>query len=167
MNKKRLFTIIFSIMFITLSCSCTPKQENKSDVQNSSEIMVKRPSEANNETELKIYFNEKEIPVFWEENESVAALKQKVADNPLTIEMSKYGGFEQVGSFPFKLPSNDKQITTEIGDIMLYNDSNLVVFYGSNSWDYTRLGKIKDKTEQEIIELINSDNLIITIKQGE
>lgn len=167
MNIKKILIVIFSLMFITLSCSCTPKQENKSDVQNSSEIMVKRPSEANNETELKIFFNEKEIHVSWEENESVYALKQKVADNPLTIEMSKYGGFEQVGSFPFKLPSNDKQITTEIGDIMLYNDSNLVVFYGSNSWDYTRLGKINDKTEQEIIDLINSDNLIITIKQGE
>lgn len=150
-------------MFITLSCSCTPKQENKSDGQNSTEKPAETLSESSEYKELKIFFNENEVPVFWEENESVSALKQKVADNPLTIEMSKYGGFEQVGSFPFKLPSNDKQITTEIGDIMLYNDSNLVVFYGSNSWNYTRLGRIKDITN-DIIKLLKSDRLTITIK---
>lgn len=163
MNKKRLFTIILSLMFITLFCSCTPKQENKSDVQNSTERPAETLSESSEYKELKIYFNEKEIPVSWEENESVAALKQKVADNPLTIEMTKYGGFEQVGALPFNLPANDEPITTNTGDIMLYNGSNLLVFYGSNSWNYTRLGRIKDITN-DIIKLLKSDRLTITIK---
>ena len=94
---------------------------------------------------LKI--NGKEYPVEWEDNESVEALK---ALCPLTVEMSMYGGFEQVGSLGSSLPRNDKQTTTDYGDIVLYAGDQIVIFYGSNSWAYARLGHIP--ADKEIME---------------
>ena len=94
---------------------------------------------------LKI--NGEEYPVEWENNESVEALK---ALCPLTVKLSMYGGFEQVGSLGKSLPENDEQITTNYGDIVLYSGNQIVIFYGSNSWAYTRLGHIL--ADKEIME---------------
>ena len=80
--------------------------------------------------------------------------------------MSMYGGFEQVGSIGSKLPRNDKQTTTAAGDIVLYSGNQMVIFYGSNSWAYTRLGHITDKDAEEMAELLGSGNVTITIFFG-
>ena len=103
------------------------------------------------------------VAVDWEDNESVEALKDIVKDKPLTIQMYMYGGFEQVGSLGTSLPRNDVQTTTSAGDIVLYSGNQIVVFYGSNSWAYTRLGHITDKTAAEMAELLGNGNVTITI----
>ena len=102
------------------------------------------------------------VTVAWEENESVAALKE-LAANGLTIQMSMYGGFEQVGSIGQRLPSHDVQTSTSSGDIVLYSSNQLVVFYGSNSWAYTRLGHITDKSMEEMRELLSHGDVTITL----
>ena len=63
--------------------------------------------------------------------------------------MSDYSGFEKVGSLGTSLPASNSQTTTQAGDIVLYNGNQIVVFYGSNSWSYTRLGHIDDLTGWE------------------
>ena len=103
------------------------------------------------------------VNVTWEENESVEALKKLCTDEPLTIKMSMYGGFEQVGSIGSKLPRNDKQTTTAAGDIVLYSGNQMVIFYGSNSWAYTRLGHITDKDAEEMAELLSNGDVTITV----
>ena len=103
------------------------------------------------------------VEVAWEDNESAEALKALCANGPLTVQMSMYGGFEQVGSIGTSLPRDDVQITTQAGDIVLYSRSNLVVFYGSNSWAYTRLGKIQDLTNVELAKLLSNGNVTITL----
>lgn len=112
---------------------------------------------------LKLRIGETEVSVEWEDNESVKALQALVADKPLTISMSMYGGFEQVGSLGTVLPRQDKEITTEAGDIVLYSGNQIVVFYGSNSWAYTKLGKITDRTASEMKDLLGNGNVSITI----
>ena len=82
------------------------------------------------------------------------------------IQMSMYGGFEQVGSIGQSLPRNDKQTTTSSGDIVLYSGNQMVVFYGSNSWSYTRLGHISDKDEAGMTELLSNGDVTITISMG-
>ena len=104
------------------------------------------------------------VTVDWEENESVEALKE-LASEDLNIEMSMYGGFEQVGSIGQSLPRNDTQTTTTSGDIVLYSGDQLVVFYGSNTWAYTRLGKIVDKTPEEMEELLGNGDVTITLSK--
>ena len=103
------------------------------------------------------------VSVDWEDNESVQSLKELCRNQPLTIYMSMYGGFEQVGSIGTALPQNDMQTTTSAGDIVLYSGNQMVVFYGSNSWAYTRLGHITDKTQAELTELLSNGNVTVTL----
>ena len=106
------------------------------------------------------------VETAWENNASVEALKALCADEPLVVEMSMYGGFEQVGSIGKRLPRSDVQITTKAGDLVLYSGNQLVVFYGSNSWAYTRLGHITDRSAKEMAELLGSGDVTITISPG-
>ncbi len=106
------------------------------------------------------------VETAWENNASVEALKALCADEPLVVEMSMYGGFEQVGSIGKRLPRSDVQITTKAGDLVLYSGNQLVVFYGSNSWAYTRLGHITDRSAKEMAELLGSGDVTITISSG-
>ena len=101
------------------------------------------------------------VAVDWEENESVAALTELVKDKPLTVQTSMYGGFEQVGSIGTSLPRNDAQTTTQAGDIVLYSGNQIVVFYGTNSWAYTRLGHITDKTAAQMKDLLGNGNVTL------
>ena len=114
-------------------------------------------------TMMQMKINDTPVTVTWEENESVDALKE-LAQNGLTIRMSMYGGFEQVGPIGRSLPRQDAQTSTSSGDIVLYSGNQLVVFYGSNSWAYTRLGHIDDKTPDEMRELLGNGDVIITLE---
>jgi len=111
---------------------------------------------------MHMKIGEADVEVVWEDNASVEALKELSRDG-LQIEMSMYGGFEQVGSIGKSLPREDRQTTTQAGDIVLYSGNQLVVFYGSNSWAYTRLGKIADKTVSELEELLGSGDVTVTL----
>ena len=102
------------------------------------------------------------VEVAWEDNESVEALRKLCEEEPLTIEMSMYGGFEQVGSIGSNLPRNDVETTTSAGDIVLYSGNKMVVFYGSNSWAYTRLGHITDQDETGMTQLLSNGDVAIT-----
>ena len=114
-------------------------------------------------TGMKMKINETEVTVSWEKNASVEALKKLAEKQPLTIQMSMYGGFEQVGPIGSRLPSSDKYTTTAPGDIVLYSGNQIVVFYGANSWDYTRLGKITGLSEDEYKVLLGNGNVTITL----
>ena len=103
------------------------------------------------------------VSVAWEDNESVQALKELCRSQMLTLNMSMYGDFEQVGSIGTTLPQNDVQTTTSAGDIVLYSGNQMVVFYGSNTWAYTRLGHITDKTQAELTQLLSNGNVTITL----
>ena len=113
---------------------------------------------------LQMKIGDTAVAVSWEENGSVEALKKLCENGPLTIQMSMYGGFEQVGRIGQSLPRNDSQTTTQAGDIVLYSGDQLVVFYGSNSWAYTRLGRITDKTAQEMTKLLGGGDVMITLE---
>ena len=112
---------------------------------------------------LQMTIDDTPVSVDWQDNESVQALKEFCSNQPLMIQMSRYGGFEQVGSIGTDLPQNDVSTTTSSGDIVLYSGNQMVVFYGSNTWAYTRLGHITDKTQAELTELLSNGNVTITL----
>ena len=76
-----------------------------------------------------------------------------------------YGGFEQVGPIGQEIVSEDKQTETEPGDIVLYSGNRIVIFYGHNSWAYTRLGHV-DLAQEEMAALLSHENVTITISVG-
>jgi hypothetical protein len=126
-------------------------------------IGMAETSEGQEAEAMKLWIGETAVSVAWEDNDAVRALRKLVAEQPLTIEMSMYGGFEQVGSIGTDLPRNDTQTTTQAGDIVLYAGDQMVVFYGSNSWAYTRLGRVTDKTAGEMAELLSGGDVTVTV----
>ena len=74
-----------------------------------------------------------------------------------------YGGFEQVGPIGQNIVREDQQTVTDSGDIVLYSGNQIVIFYGSNSWAYTRLGHI-DLSEQEMLNLLSGGDVTITLE---
>ena len=102
------------------------------------------------------------VPVKWEDNDSVRALMELAADESLTISMSMYGGFEQVGAIGQSIVRDDVQTTTAAGDIVLYAGDQIVLFYGSNRWAYTRLGHM-ELSQQELKELLGHGDVTITL----
>ena len=114
------------------------------------------------DNDMQMMIGETPVTVAWEDNASVEALKALAVEG-LTIEMSMYGGFEQVGSIGQSLPRDDAQTTTTSGDIVLYSGNQLVVFYGSNAWAYTRLGHITDQTPAQMKALLGSGDVTITL----
>ena len=99
------------------------------------------------------------LAVEWQDNASVDALRELLKNGSLTVSLSMYGGFEQVGALGTSLPRNDVHTTTEPGDIVLYSGNQLVLFYGSNSWAYTRLGRITGMNRSELKDLLGNGDV--------
>ena len=136
------------------------KAEEKTDADSAG---VEEDVEGEAEIAMRMMINDTEVSVSWENNESVKALEKMAKNGPVTIKMNAYGGFEQVGSIGETLPSNDTNIRTKAGDIMLYTSDHLVIFYGSNSWAYTRLGQITDKTASELKTLLSGKGVTVMV----
>ena len=125
---------------------------------------LKEPSTETEQTEaedtMRLIIGETEVPVRWEDNASVEALKEL---SPITIQLSMYGGFEQVGPIGQSITREDQETHTSSGDIVLYSGNQIVIFYGSNSWAYTRLGHI-DLSQKEMHRLLANGDVAITLE---
>ncbi|MCD7958904.1 MAG: hypothetical protein LUF89_05285 [Ruminococcus sp.] len=111
---------------------------------------------------MKITAGDTAFTVTLADNSSVDALKELLAEGSLTIDMSDYGNMEKVGSIGTSLPRNDEQITTGAGDVILYQGSSLVIYYDTNSWNFTRIGKIEGVTKEELLDAFGSGSVTVT-----
>lgn len=90
-----------------------------------------------------------------ENNASAQALKDRLSKGSITVEMNDYGDMEKVGPLGFSLPRTDRQTTTRPGDIILYLGNNLVIYYDTNSWNFTRIGRVNGiNTRGEMLDLL-------------
>ena len=103
------------------------------------------------------------LPVIIEDNVATRALVAALREGSITYTARAYGGFEKVGAIGRSLPTSDTDITTQAGDVILYNGDNIVLFYGSNSWSYTRLGKIQYKTLDELKSFLKAGGGTISV----
>ena len=117
-------------------------------------------SEEENAMSMRVEVGDHTFTATLEDNEAVRTLKEMMAEAPIVIEMSDYSGFEKVGPLGTSLPTSNSQTTTHAGDIVLYNGNQIVIFYGSNSWSYTRLGHIDDLTGWE--DALGSGDVTVT-----
>lgn len=173
MIKRGIAVSLMIFMLFSLSaCSGGGKEADNTDPEATEAAVQQESSTAENTSEepvdkeeftMKMTINDTPVKVTWENNESVKALAKMAEAGPVTIETEPYGGFEQVGSIGQTLPSNDTNIKTKAGDIMLYTSSQMVIFYGSNSWAYTRLGRITDKSNSELRDLLSGYGCKVTI----
>ena len=113
-------------------------------------------------TALKLFINGSEVPVIWENCAAIDELTAAAGNDDIVVAMSMYGGWEQVGALGSSYTREDRQMTAENGDIVLYNGNQIVIFYGSNSWSYTRLGRL-DLSEDEVTQLLSNGDVTLTL----
>lgn len=104
-------------------------------------------SSSQEEPMLKITVGDQELLATFADNSSAEAFRDLLAQGPVTVSMDDYGGFEKVGSLGTTLTRNDTRITTQPGDVILYQGNQITIYYGTNTWNFTRLAKINDSTD--------------------
>ena len=158
--KERLILTLTAVWVMTLLAGCgggtqdaapTPSQDPTPAVAEESpqaETEVTQEPDEKEQTVMKmnVQIGNHTFTATLEDNQAVAELVEMMEEGPVTITLDDYGGFEKVGPLGRSLTANNSQTTTTAGDIVLYNGNNIVMFYGSNSWIYTLLGKIDDLT---------------------
>ena len=117
------------------------------------------------EMKMTVQVGESTFTATLEENAAVDALVEMMEHGSVTIQMSDYAGFEKVGALGSSLPTSNRQTTTQSGDIVLYQGNQIVLFYGSNSWSYTRLGTIDDLTGWT--EALGGGDVSVTFSLGD
>lgn len=165
---KKLLTILLAITLISLT-SCGKSNSTPTPTTDEPSTTITIPSDDNQTTKedetanmkLTLKIDGTEVDVIWADNDAVRALKNLAKDG-LNINMSKYGGFEQVGSIGSTLPSSYTRITTSPGDIVLYSSNQIVIFYDSNTWSYTKLGHI-NLSKSELTDLLGDEDVDITL----
>lgn len=112
---------------------------------------------------LKIQIGSVVLQATLAQTEAAQALKALLASGPVRIPVENYGGFEKVGRLPQRLPQADEWLTAQPGDILLFQGNSMVLSYGSNAWDYTRLGRIEDPAGARLAEILRGPEREITL----
>ena len=113
---------------------------------------------------LYITIDGKTLSVELVDNAATQTLVAALQEGDITYEAHDYGGFEKVGALGRSLPTNDTQTTTQAGDIILYSGNQIVLFYGSNSWSYTRLGRMEYSSQAELESFLKAGQGNVTVK---
>lgn len=137
-----------------------PVQETEMNEAGGMETDTQNDEEENAVMNMKVQVGDTIFSATLEENVAVSALVDMMRESPVVLQMSDYSGFEKVGPLGTSLPADNNQTTTHAGDIVLYNGNQIVIFYGSNSWSYTRLGHIDDLTGWE--EALGNGDVTVT-----
>lgn len=142
----------------------TPREENNEGKENNGNDNSGETNTTMPET-IKITVSGKTLPVKIEDNEATRALVAALSEASITYEAHDYGGFEKVGPLGLTLPANNSQITTQPGDVILYSGNQIVLFYGNNTWSYTRLGKIQYESLDELKSFLKAGegNISVTL----
>jgi len=142
-------------LFIITGCTKSISNNVSNNVIEKSESNMK---------ELVIKVNDRKLFVDLEDNSSVDALMSKLNEGSITINAHDYGNFEKVGYLGFDLPRNDEYITTTPGDVILYQGNQFSLYYDTNSWDFTKLGHVRDINQDELKKILDSENVTIILE---
>ena len=174
--KKIIVPIILVIVFIIFAIMFLVPKNDKKEISNNIEI-INHDKVQNNEisnntiTENKsdesmntvyIKINNNVLNIELEDNSATIELKERLKNGDIVVNAHEYGGFEKVGDLGFSLTREDTNITTSAGDIVLYQGNQISLFYNSNSWSYTKLGKILNVSSSELKNILGNGDVTIT-----
>ena len=149
---KRLFAFLISVFLLTsTACANGNKGIKSSDKGELSDmkISIQITSDSGNH----------KLTATLADNSSALAFYELLKKGPLTVDMHDYGSFEKVGSLGTTLPRNDTQITTAAGDIILYQGNQITIYYDTNGWNFTRLGKVDGATQAELKKILGKGDV--------
>ena len=145
MKKTFIFLLAFMITFLPACAMGANSEEGASTMK----IQIDITSESGKHT----------LTAILADNSSAMAFYELLEKGPVTIKMHDYGNFEKVGSLGTSLPRNDTQITTTAGDIILYQGNQITIYYDTNSWNFTRLGKVDGVTQGELKKILGKGDV--------
>ena len=157
-NSVSRLILFFIILFLFPAC-------NKADKADGQPAGAEESLPVKEEVTMNMYINGTSVPVIWEENATVTEILNDASKKDIVVQMSMYGGNEQFGPLGKSYVSDNRSITTDNGDIVLYNDSNIVLFYGSNTWSYTKLGRI-DLSPSEVTALLSHGDVELVLSKN-
>lgn len=143
------------------------ESENKEIVEETVEEVIEDEtptfSQEGEESMLYLRVGDQVLEATFADNSSAEALKSLLEENEITISMRDYGNMEKVGSLPQSLPKNDTSITTEAGDLILYQGNQFVIYYDTNAWNFTSLGKINNITGKDLKAILGNGDVSVTL----
>ena len=164
---RRILLISFMLILAFALAGCggsDPASSEEARQTQQTQDQTKAPAEAD---QLLLEVNDQILEVELEENEAAEALAKLAGEDGLKLDLTEYGGFEKVGQLPQSLPASDQQIDTSPGDIVLYQGDQISLFYGENSWSYTRLGHMKGVSAGQLQDLLGDGDISVTLKKAE
>lgn len=105
------------------------------------------------------YIDDNILEINLEDNSSAEAFLKHLKENDIVVDMSDYGGFEKVGDLGFNLPRNDTDINATSGDVILYQGNSITIYYGNNYWNFTKLGKIENVSQDKLKNILGDYNI--------
>ena len=147
--------LVFSMLAVFVGCDKNSNDQPTQEEENGeSQTMINT---------LYIHVNDAVLTAQLENNSSAKALVELLQNGDITINMNDYASFEKVGDLGTTLPRNDTNLTTAAGDLILYLGRYFVIYYDTNSYSLTKLGKIKDVTQSELMALLGSGDVTIVL----
>ena len=166
---KALTSVLLWFFLLPCMVSCTKPAETPSEstppsqtTQPEENTQETEPEEPSMQKEFYITASDQTFTARFENNSSADALRQLLSQGDLTVDMSDYGNFEKVGSLGQSLPTNDQSITTQPGDVILYQGNSITIYYGTNTWSFTRLGKIENATREGLLQALGDGDVQVT-----
>ena len=165
--KAAILTVLSCFILSSSACEkipVPPEQKEPQEEQKQPEDNGQQNGNGNENTQtmtMEITAGGKTITATLTDNATAKALAEKLKSGSIAVEM-RANGFEHYGPLGFSLERNDEQISAVSGDIMLYNGNNICIFYGSNSWSYTPLGKVDGKTADELKAFFGTGTVTVT-----
>lgn len=156
----KLIEIIISVVILLMSSACGDPASRGSGTSTSDVREV-------SQMEITIDVNGNKLTAALADSTAAKELAEKLKAGSVTVTLNEYGGFEKVGDLPWSLTKSDKQVSTEPGDIMLYQGDQMTIFYNSNSWSYTKLGSIENTTQEELESLFGEGDITVTLSLKE
>jgi len=172
MNKKLIVCIIGLIVLIgiiaiilTNKFNIKGNENSNIEVKDTTNLTQEQITETKRENidMIKIKVNNNVLEVKLEDNEATKSLVERLKNGDITVNANEYGGFEKVGNLGFSLPRNDTSITTSSGDIVLYQGNQISLFYNSNSWSYTKIGRVQNVSSSELKNILGSGDVTLVL----
>lgn len=150
---KRLFAFLISVFLLTFT-ACANGNNKETISSDKGELSDMKIS-----IQIKSDSGSHKLNATLADNSSATAFYELLKKGPLTVDMHDYGSFKKVGSLGTTLPRNDTQITTTAGDIILYQGNQITIYYDTNSWNFTRLGKVDGVTQAELKKILGKGDV--------
>lgn len=149
LKKREICCLLFLFMVLAIFVACK---------SNTAEVTSSKTDKTEEAKPMKIIIkvNDIEMTATLADNSSAEAMYELLKNDDITVNAHDYGGFEKVGNLPVSLPRNDEDITTSAGDIILYQGNSICFYYSTNSWNFTRLGRIDDAVNLNLKQIYGS-----------